>query len=168
MRVEIASRIKQHQEFTFVFQLKLVSFSVPPPTPIMTMSGSNLPVFEGQPVTFVCNAFTRSVPEELVPPFNYFWFIDGTRYRLNDSLPDGHRRNSTGRQLLVSGLTLNDNGRRYGCSVQEEHSEYESDRSEEETVVVRPMGNLTPEDWLRFRSECKSVQEYRTKVYLKR
>ena len=44
---------------------------------------------EGHPITLVCNAFTRSVPEELAPPFNYFWFIHGTRYCLNDSLPEG-------------------------------------------------------------------------------
>ena len=118
------------------------------------MSGTQLPVFEGQPVTFVCNAFTRSVPEELAPPFNYFWFINGTRYRLNDSLPEGHRFNSTGRQLLVSGLTLKGSGRRYGCSVQEEHSDYESDRSEEEKVVVRQMGNFTFADWLHVQSRC--------------
>ena len=112
-----------------------------------------MPSVEGQPITFACNAFTRSVPEELAPPFNYFWFIDGTRYRLNDSLPGGHRLGSTGRQLLVSGLTLKDSGRRYGCSVQEEHSDYESDRSEEKTVVVFPMTNFTLKDWLLFQSK---------------
>ena len=136
----------------------------PPPRPLLTISGTQFPAFEGQPVTFVCNAFTRSLPEELAPPFNYCWFIDGTRYRLNASLPDGHRLSPTGRQLLVSGFTLKDSGRRYGCSVQEEHSDYESDRSEEESVVVRPMGNFTFDDWLHFRSKCLWNQLEREEV----
>ena len=118
------------------------------------MSGTQLPAFEGQPVTLSCNAFTWSVPEELALPFSYFWFIDGTRYRLGDSLTEGHRLNSTRRQPHVSGLTLKEDGRLYSWSVQEKHSDYESDRSEEETVVVRSIGNYTLEDFRSKPSFC--------------
>ena len=110
-----------------------------PIRPFLSTSGSHWPIHDMENVTLVCRGLSWSLPQDDEIRYDYFWFINGTRYDpVKEQLPAGHQvpADSKGNELVVTDVTIADNGRVYSCMTSEDGSTLESPVSNTVTLPV--------------------------------
>ena len=110
----------------------LVYFKIELSVPPFISFASPWPIHDSKNVTLVCHSVFDSLPQDEQIRHSYFWSINGTRYDpVKEQLPAGHQvpANSKGNALVVTDVTMTDDGRAYSCMMSEDGSRLESPES---------------------------------------